>query len=278
MSEGRDSIFSLAGKTALLTGATGFLGRSMARALLIHGAGVVLLGRSDRLQEQTRSLAEEFGKERITARQVDMYEREQYEAVLGETLRASRIDVLVNNAFDFSERTGFNTPRGRFEQSTYEQWMSCYESGLWWAACASRIVGLAMQERGAGSIVNIATMYAVVAPDPALYEDTTYLNPPGYSASKAAMLAMTRYVASFLGPHGVRANAILPGPFSNVGGDSYNAVPPENPFLGRLVARTALKRLGQPHELEGALVFLASDASSFITGQALLVDGGWTVT
>jgi gluconate 5-dehydrogenase len=109
-----------------------------------------------------------------------------------------------------------------------------------------------------------------------LYEGTNFMNPPGYSAAKAAMLAFTRYTASFWGPHGVRANAILPGPFSNTEDLGPNSVR-DNSFLERLSSRTCLNRFGRPEELAGALLFLASDASSYVTGHALTVDGGWTI-
>jgi len=135
-----------------------------------------------------------------------------------------------------------------------------------------------MKARGRGNIINISTMYAVVAPHPGLYEGTSFLNPPGYSAAKAAMLALTRYVASFWGPFGIRSNAILPGAFSNTSGEGTNPVPANDPFLQRLRMRTCLGRTGAPEELAGALLFLASDASSYVTGHALVVDGGWTVT
>jgi NAD(P)-dependent dehydrogenase (short-subunit alcohol dehydrogenase family) len=121
-------------------------------------------------------------------------------------------------------------------------------------------------------------MYGLVAPSPRLYEGTEFVNPPGYSAAKAAMLAVTRYLASFWGSYGVRANAIVPGPFSNTEDDGPNAVPANDPFLKRLGERTALGRVGRPAELAGALLFLASDASSYVTGQAVVVDGGWTIT
>jgi gluconate 5-dehydrogenase len=134
-----------------------------------------------------------------------------------------------------------------------------------------------MKEQGSGSIINISTMYALVAPRPHLYAGTDFVNPPAYSASKAALLSFTRYVASFWGMHGIRANAILPGPFSNtvdVGG--ANSVENDSPFMQRLKGFTCLGRIGRPQELAGALLFLASDASSFMTGQGISIDGGWT--
>jgi gluconate 5-dehydrogenase len=134
-----------------------------------------------------------------------------------------------------------------------------------------------MKQQRRGSIVNIATMYASVAPRPQLYAGTSSLNPPGYSAAKAALVAFTRYTASFWGCEGVRANCISPGPFSNtedVAGQ--NSVAEDSPFVRRLKGYTVLERIGRPVELCGALVFLASDASSYITGQNIAVDGGWT--
>ena len=135
-----------------------------------------------------------------------------------------------------------------------------------------------MKQHHRGSIINIATMYALVAPSPHLYEGTAFLNPPGYSAAKAGMVALTRYMASFWGPAGIRANAILPGPFSNTQDTGSNAVRGDEAFLDRLRQRTCLGRIGRPAELIGALLFLASDASSYMTGQTLVVDGGWTIT
>jgi gluconate 5-dehydrogenase len=120
-------------------------------------------------------------------------------------------------------------------------------------------------------------MYALVAPRPQLYQDTNFVNPPAYSASKAALLSFTRYIASFWGQYGVRANAILPGPFSNTQDlEAKNSVQRDSPFLERLKGCTCIGRIGQPHELVGALLLLASDASSYMTGQGIVVDGGWT--
>ncbi len=275
----RDSIFSLEGKTAVLTGASGFLGRTFAEALLANGARVVALGRSERLETEVKMWAERFGNERIRSLRVDMYDLR----ALGECLEKiaaeeERVDILVNNAHELGPKTGFNVPDGSLEEGSYDQWMRNLTGGVYWAALSDQKVGKRMREAHRGSIINISTMYAVVAPSPQLYAGTKFMNPPGYSASKAAMLGFTRYIAAFCGPHGIRANAILPGPFSNTEDAGPNAVNAEDPFVERLKARTCLGRTGKPHELAGALVFLASDASSYITGQGLLVDGGWTVT
>jgi gluconate 5-dehydrogenase len=188
------------------------------------------------------------------------------------------VDVLINNAHDMSEACGFNTPEGRLDAAPADQWMRNLTAGVYWAALTTRKIGAPMADRGAGSIINVSTMYARVAPSPKLYAGTDKMNPPGYSAAKAGLCALTRYTASFWGPRGVRANAILPGPFSNVDEEGPNSVSPDDPFLARLSERTCLNRVGRPGELVGALLLLAGDASSYITGAEIVVDGGWTVT
>lgn len=272
-------LFSLQGRTVLLTGASGYLGRTMVRGLLMNGARVIALGRSDRLQASVRQWRDEFGESSIEAHQIDMYDLAVFARILDEAAASeARIDVLINNAHELGPGTGFNVPEGALEQFNLEVWQRNLTGGVIWPALAVQKMGAKMKEAGSGSIINISTMYALVAPSPALYEGTDFLNPPGYSASKAALLAFTRYVASFWGPFGIRANAILPGPFSNVEDTGPNAVRSDDFFLARLKARTCVGRIGKPAELIGPLLYLASDASSYMTGQALSIDGGWTVT
>jgi gluconate 5-dehydrogenase len=269
-------LFSLEGRTALLTGASGFLGRTFARTLLSNGARLIAVGRSSRLDELSAEWSGEFGADRVQAYRVDMYDVRAFSAVLDEIAARDSVDVLVNNAYEMGPNTGFNSPQGTLETATLEQWTRHFTSGIYWPALTVQKLGPGMITRGRGSIVNISTMYALVAPDPRLYEGTTFLNPPGYSSAKAGMLAFTRYVASFWGRHGIRANAILPGPFSNTEDVTSNSVDASDPFLLRLAQRTSLGRTGRANELVGALLYLASDASSYVTGHALVVDGGWT--
>jgi gluconate 5-dehydrogenase len=251
----------------------------MGRALLANGARLVAIGRSERLETQVAAWSAEFGADRVTAHRVDMYDQESLDRTLDQiAVEEQALEILVNNAHELGPQTGFNVPEGKLESATADQWMRNLTGGVYWAAHVVQKLGAPMKSRHRGSIINISTMYAVVAPSPQLYAGTPFLNPPGYSASKAALLAFTRYVASFWGPYGVRANAILPGPFSNTQDAGDNSVRTDDPFLERLKARTCLGRIGRPEELAGALVFLASDASSFVTGQGLVVDGGWTIT
>jgi gluconate 5-dehydrogenase len=273
-----DSLFSLDGKTVVLTGASGFLGRTFALALLVNGARVIALGRSERVCSEAKEWANQFGADRIAVHQIDMYDAPALDDLCRTIAeREKRIDVLVNNAHELGPATGFNVPEGSLENSTFDHWQRNLHGGVYWAVQTTQRLGTKMKAQKSGSIVNIATMYASVAPRPELYEGTASLNPPGYSAAKAALVAFTRYTASFWGSEGVRANCISPGPFSNTEDvQGQNSVTEDSVLVNRLKKNTVLNRIGRPIELCGALLFLASDASAYVTGQNLCVDGGWT--
>ncbi|MBI5245408.1 MAG: SDR family oxidoreductase [Elusimicrobia bacterium] len=271
-------IFDVSGRGILITGASGFFGRTIAKTFLECGSKTILLGRSDKIWEQEKRYQKQFGKDRVRCYQLDFYKRKAFSALLRKLVKRFDIDVLINNAYDFSPRTGFNTPAGRLEESVYEQWRSAFESGIYWAMLATQIIGARFKKKRKGSIINISSMYGIISPSPRLYEGTHFFNPPTYSANKAGLLALTRYTASFWGRYGIRCNAVLPGAFSNVEEKGCNAVAPDDPFILRLRRNTALGRIGHPRDLRGALLYLASDASAYMTGQALVIDGGWTVT
>ena len=240
---------------------------------------MLALGRSDRLQTEAKHWANQFGADKIAVDQIDMYDVEALNTLCDRIAAQEKsIDILVNNAHELGAATGFNIPEGSLENSTFDQWQRNLQGGVYWAVQTTQRLGIRMKEQKRGSIINIATMYASVAPRPQLYEGTTSLNPPGYSASKAALAAFTRYTASFWGTSGVRANCISPGPFSNTEdvGTGQNAVQEDSPFVTKLKGYTVLNRIGRPLELCGALLFLASDASTYVTGQNLNIDGGWT--
>ena len=268
----------LADKIALVSGATGFLGVAFCEALLEGGAQVVCLGRNaEKVGALKERLGAEFSPERVHAFTVDCANDEAFrDALLAAEDISGRVDVLVNNAFDFSRETGFNHPSGAVDEMSRSQWLRGLESGVYWPASAVQVLGPGMKRRRRGSIINISSMYARVAPDPGLYEGRAVFNPPSYATVKAALGGFTRYVASFYGPFGVRCNALLPGAFPNSDPDAYNS-PGDQELLDDLAQRTVLGRVGQPEDLKGPLLFLASDASAYVTGQELVVDGGWTV-
>ncbi|MFZ0744941.1 MAG: SDR family oxidoreductase, partial [Terracidiphilus sp.] len=164
------NLFSVAGKTAVLTGASGFLGRTFVRALLANGARVVALGRSERLLPEAEAWSREFGPEFISIHRVDMYNIADLRRVLDQIATDEKsIDILVNNAHELGPGTGFNVPEGSLESATMDTWMRNLTGGVYWAALTTQILGARMKQRGSGSIINISTMYALVAPRPQLY-------------------------------------------------------------------------------------------------------------
>ncbi|MFH1590549.1 MAG: SDR family oxidoreductase [archaeon] len=272
-------IFNVAEKSVLITGASGFFGRYMSRTFLELGAKVILLSRSDRLTNQIEQYKKEFGDDKAVGFQIDFYEREDTETTLKKIVKEHKIDVLINNAYDLSKRTGFNTPTGRLENSNYEQWKSAFESGIYWAVLTTQIIGEQFKKNKGGSIINVSSMYGIVSPNPRLYEGEDFFNPPTYGVNKSGIIALTKYTASFWGRHGITCNAIVPGPFPNLESKSENSVNEDNDtFLDKLKRNTALNRVGHPNDLRGILIYLASDASSYMTGQTLVIDGGWTIT
>jgi gluconate 5-dehydrogenase len=173
------------------------------------------------------------------------------------------LDILVNS--------GWSGRKNTFESIDDEDWdhdIDVCLNGVFRTIRAA----FPMLRRRRGAILTIASMYGHVAPDHRLYEGTPFANPPSYGAAKAGIVQLTRYLASFLAPHGIRANCISPGPFP------FETTQMERPdFIERLNAKTPLNRIGRPHEIKGAAVLLCSDAGSYITGQDVRVDGGWTI-
>jgi NAD(P)-dependent dehydrogenase (short-subunit alcohol dehydrogenase family) len=268
---------NLTGKTVLLTGAGGFFGRYFAKALAEAGVSLILVDRKEEALDEVRSSLEKgYSCEgKISTYVIDLYDRDHMRRRYEEIRAKRQIDVLVNNAFDFSVKTGFNIPEGRLECATFEQLQASFEAGIYWALVATQVFGFAMKTRGKGAIVNICSEYSFWVPSPKLYEGTDKFNPPGYCMAKHGLLGFTRYSASFLSPE-VRVNALSPGAIPNTESQSHNAVTEKDPVLEKLLTKMLLGRLGHPTDLTGPLLFLCSDMSGYITGQNVIVDGGWS--
>ena len=256
-------LFDLSGRVALVTGGAGHLGSSISRALAEAGATVVIASRDT---AKCRRLAAAIVREGGSAFAVKLdvtSDASAQRAVAATKKRAKRLDVLVNNAFAGSFKPLKSTTTRDFA-ATLE---GCLTSAFRMTAAALPL----LKKSKAASVVNISTMYALVAPDPELYTGTPYLSPTGYGEAKAGMLQLTRNLAAQFAADGIRVNAISPGPFPQ-GASARN-----KKFMRRLAARCLLGRTGQPEEVKGVALFLASDASTFVTGQNLVVDGGWSV-
>lgn len=255
------NLFSLNGKIALLTGGYGHLGKAIAIGLAEAGAQVYVLGRS---YEKFKTAFDSTSTEKIHFRNCDVSDTasiaEAFRVVYAET---NQLDILINNAF---YSAGQNPA-----QLTDEQWAYGIDGNLNSVYRCIREVIPYMKDKGRGRIINVASMYGMVSPDFHIYEDNpASLNPPHYGAAKAGVIQLTKYFACYLGKDGINVNAVSPGPFPNP------EVQQNSEFVQNLEQKNPLNRIGQPEELKGAFVFLSSEASSFITGHNLVVDGGWT--
>ena len=252
--------FSLNGRVALVSGGAGPLfGSSISEALAEAGATLITASRS---LERNEAFAEGLKSQGYDAHamEMDITELESIEALgAGVTERLGRLDILVNSALAIKG--------GSFEEQTPESWAFGAKGNMvgLFAMCKAFVPGMVAQ--GGGSIINISSIYGVVANDPTLYEGTDMRQPPDYTFVKAGMINFTRYIANYYGKKGVRANCICPG--------GYDCGDPA-PFVENYTKRVPVGRLLDNEDLKGAVVFLASDASSYVTGHTLMVDGGWT--
>ncbi|WP_216818565.1 SDR family NAD(P)-dependent oxidoreductase [Solirubrum puertoriconensis] len=253
-------MFSLHEQVVMVTGGYGHLGKAVVLGLAAHGAKVMVLGRNE------DSFAEAFPElENLHFQRCDVANTESVKEAYAQVRAQLGLPaVLVNNAF-YSRG---NQP----DALTDDEFAFGLDGSLGSAYRCIREVLPYLRERGAGKIINVASMYGVVAPDFAAYEATPqFTNPPHYGAAKAGVIQLTKYFASYLGPQNIQVNCVTPGAFPSPGVQQH----PE--FMQQLEQRIPLGRIGQPQDLAGAFVFLASSASDFVTGHNLVVDGGWTI-
>jgi NAD(P)-dependent dehydrogenase (short-subunit alcohol dehydrogenase family) len=254
--------FNLGNKVVIITGGYGYLGRAVTESLLFHGAQVYVLGRDN--EKFLSSFNFDINKSNLFFEQCDVSNSSEIKIAFQNIYSVSgKIDVLINNAF----YTKGQSP----EKMTDEEWDFGIEGTLSSVFKCIREIIPYYKESKSGKIINVSSMYGVVAPDFKIYqEESQFLNPPHYGAAKAGVIQLTKYYASYLGSLAINVNTITPGPFPSL------VVQKSKQFVDKLKSKTCLGQIGKPEDLAGAFVFLASDASNFITGQNIIIDGGWT--
>lgn len=267
--------FSLDGRIAVITGGAGLLGKRHAEAIARAGGTPVLADLDgERAAYVAGTLATELDST-VGSIQMDVTSEasvsEAHSILLG---RYSHIDILVNNAANNPKVEQAGTAFTRFEQFTLDQWQQDLQVGLTGAFLCAQHFGAAMAERREGVIVNISSEYGLIAPDQRLYrvdgrqEHEQPVKPVSYTVAKAGLHGLTIYLATYWATSGIRVNTITLGGVEN-GQDSE--------FIARASSRVPMSRMARPTDFQGALVFLCSDASSFVTGSNLIVDGGKSV-
>lgn len=256
-----NKLFDLTGRRALITGASGYLGSAMACALAEAGAAVVTTSRDiEKARASAASLPSPGGARHYGAA-VDQMEAENLDAQFAAAVDlAGPIDILINNghAGDASDLTNV----------TPEQFTRQLSNATGYFILARLLRNHAVERGAAASIVMLGSMYGLVGSYPDAYADVCPASPVAYHALKGGIVHMTRHLAVYWAKDRVRVNCLSPGPF-----------PPDRisrELVKRLSAKSPMGRMGRPEELKGAVVFLASDASSYMTGQNLVIDGGWT--
>jgi NAD(P)-dependent dehydrogenase (short-subunit alcohol dehydrogenase family) len=267
-------MFRLDGHVAIVTGGLGRLGSQYARALSEAGAAVALFDVSDRVNPIVAALVARGA--RVSTEVVDATSRQAVDrAVAGVVQRFGAPTILVNNAGLGSSPADAALETGPFERYPESAWNAMMESHLKSALVASQSFLAAYRAAGrdAGSIINVSSTYGVVTPDQSIYDyrrrgGAEYFKPVGYSVAKSGMLNFTRWLAEYAAPFGVRVNTLVPG------GVREPDHAPE--FIAEYEKRTPLGRMANDDDYNGAVVFLASPASAYMTGAMLVVDGGWT--
>lgn len=268
-----DSLFDIQDRVVVITGGLGQLGRAFATALVERGARVALLDPLAASAELAPALDRATAGGRLLVAAADVTLRTSLDEALARIEAEWDIPYgLINNAALDSPPSAPAEENGPFEDYPESSWDAVMAVNAKGAMLACQVFGGRMAEVGRGSIVNIGSIYGLVSPDQRLYEyrrerGETFYKPVAYAASKSALLNLTRYLATYWGARGVRVNTVT---FGGVFKQQ------DETFLANYAARTPLGRMARPDEYNGAIVFLMSDAASYMTGANWVLDGGWT--
>lgn len=264
-------LFSLQNKVAIVTGALGLLGKNHCEALSEAGANVIV---SDIDEVKCKLFAEKLTN-KSDGFKIDVTKKESIENLLEKVLsKFNKVDILINNAAinDMVENPKYTLDDSKFENYSEENWKRSIDVNLTGTFLCSQIIGRQMVKQNNGNIINIASTYGIVSPNQNLYKDINgnqlFFKPPAYSATKSAVISFTKYLATYWADKNIRVNCLSPGGVENNQSED---------FINEYSKRTPLGRMANSNEYKGAIIFLASEASKYMTGANLIVDGGWTI-
>ena len=254
-------LFDLTGRVALVTGASGWLGNAMAAALAEAGANVVVASRDESKADEARAkLSTHNGSQHHAVVLDQLDEASVCRGFEDAVTKAGGVDILINN--------GHAAAGHDLTDVTADQFQQVLANATGWFLLSRQFHGHVVHRNALGCIVNIGSMYGQVGSYPDAYEGICAASPVSYHTLKGGIIHMTRHLAVYWAKDNVRVNCLSPGPFPGPGVSQE--------LVERLKAKSPMGRMGLPYELKGALLLLASDAGSYITGQNLTVDGGWT--
>lgn len=261
-------IFSVEGKNIILTGASGLLGSYFARILLERGANMALIDHNPNISEQLKKEFENM-KQKVKVYKCDLSKPKEINSIFKKIKNDFvSLDVLINNAAFVSAKSFGIKDFKNFETHPFDLWKKSFEVNVDAPFLLCQNVLGVMKKQKNGSIINISSNYGIVGPDFDTYENEKLWTPPGYAVTKSAILNLTRYIANLYGKDGIRCNTLSP---SGVATDRLTTR-----FKKRYASRNAFKRMAKVSDYDGPMIFLCSDASGYMTGANLVVDGGWT--
>lgn len=260
------SSFDLENKVVIITGGAGLIGKSFVKAVIDNG-GIAIIADVDENagKKAMDEISADLGSNKIEFIKVDITCKVSIQSMINTVMAKHKvIDALVNNAYPRNKNYG-----RKFEDVTYEDFCENLNLHLGGYFLISQEISRVMVKQHKGVIVNIASIYGFMAPRFELYENANFTSPVEYSAVKGALLSLTKYLASYLGEHGIRVNALSPGGVHNNQSESFVEQYAKKVLVGN--------RMAESDDLSGALIFLLSDASQYVTGQNIVVDGGWSI-
>lgn len=260
-------LMDLSGRVALVTGGAGFIGRAIAEGLAEVGANIVLVDiNKESLEQAEQQIKNKYGVD-VLSLLINMEDSTEIESIPVKVEREyGRLDIIINNAA-FVGDSGLSGWVTEFEKQELSTWRRAIEVNLTAPFALVQSCSSLLRKNYCGSVINIGSIYGIVGPDLKLYENTNMGNPAAYSASKGGLTQLSRWLSTVMAPE-VRVNTLSPGGVSRHQPES---------FTQKFISRTPLQRMAIEEDFKGAALYLASDLSAYVTGQNIVVDGGWSV-